>query len=112
MPAKQIVYNKLVRDKIPKKIAKNGGECKIRTLNDSAMPEALGNKLQEEVQEFLEADTPEKRLSEAADILIVIQARIRIDGLSVADLNKSIDSNVKAKGHFNKNVFLIWATEQ
>lgn len=65
-------YNKLVRDKIPKIIKKNGGECKYYVLSWQGHIESLHHKIHEEVQEFIAAILPDTRLSEAADIATTI----------------------------------------
>ena len=47
-----MLYNKLVRDKIPEIIAQQGESANIRILSDKAYTAALEQKLDEETAEF------------------------------------------------------------
>jgi predicted house-cleaning noncanonical NTP pyrophosphatase (MazG superfamily) len=44
-----IVYNKLVRDRIPEVIAASGKRCEVRVLDDQEYMLRLNQKLQEEM---------------------------------------------------------------
>ncbi|MBT7706701.1 nucleoside triphosphate pyrophosphohydrolase [archaeon] len=61
-------YNKLVRDKIPEIIAGNGDTAATHIATDEEYRGKLREKLQEEVNEFLE----ELDNGELADILEVV----------------------------------------
>jgi predicted house-cleaning noncanonical NTP pyrophosphatase (MazG superfamily) len=61
-------YNKLVRDGIPKIIEDSGRKCEIRTVEKEERLTLLKDKLNEEVQEFLE----DNNLDELADIMEVL----------------------------------------
>ena len=65
-----MIYNKLVRDKIPEIIASTGKKATFRILNEAEYKEYLERKLDEEVAEFHES----KSIEELADILEVIEA--------------------------------------
>jgi predicted house-cleaning noncanonical NTP pyrophosphatase (MazG superfamily) len=69
-------YNKLVRDKIPDIIAAQGKTCKVYVATNEVYQQRLKDKLQEEIQEFLENPCVE----ELADIQEVL--------LSIAEINK------------------------
>jgi len=58
-----IVFNKLVRDKIPEIIEKNGDTAKIHIASDEEFAHKLSEKLLEEVEEFRE----DHDLTELAD---------------------------------------------
>ena len=47
------IFNKLVRDKIPKIIEDNGEYALTEILNDKSFENAIDNKLMEEVKEFI-----------------------------------------------------------
>ena len=51
----RITYNKLIRDKIPEIIKKNGANPKISILDDRQFNPALKEKLVEGAKELLEA---------------------------------------------------------
>ena len=67
---KNKIYNKLVRDKIPEIIKKNGSSCEVRKLSDNEYIEMLDAKLIEEVKEYQESQD----IEEIADILEVLMA--------------------------------------
>lgn len=67
-------YNKLVRDKIPDIIRLRGGCPVVRKADEEEYWRKLGEKLQEEVAEFLAAEDVQGRKEELADVLEVIQA--------------------------------------
>ena len=66
-----MLYNKLVRDKIPEIIAQQGESANIRVLSDKEYTAALEQKLDEETAEFHK----EKNLEELADILEVVSRK-------------------------------------
>jgi predicted house-cleaning noncanonical NTP pyrophosphatase (MazG superfamily) len=45
--AGKIYYNKLIRDRIPEKIAAAGADCEIRVLSDAEFAEELVKKVEE-----------------------------------------------------------------
>ena len=58
------VYNKLVRDKIPEIILKDNELPSTRILSDEEYIKELNRKLQEEVNEYLEAENIEETENE------------------------------------------------
>lgn len=101
------VYNKLVRDNIPKIIRNNNETPIIKTLSNDEYLIELRTKLQEEVDEFLESND----IAELADILEVI------DALSTANnssLNEVMDIKIRKaekNGKFENKIFLIEVQE-
>ena len=69
-------FDKLVRDRIPEIIAKDGKKAVTRTLNDEEYKIYLEKKLDEEVAEFHES----RSIEELADILEVAFALGRAYG--------------------------------
>lgn len=96
-------YNKLVRDKIPQIIRKNGGEPVTHTLaEDEAFLRALDAKLQEEVSEYLESPSME----ELADILEVLEAIVAMRRYPQAELRRVKNAKALKKGAFHDRVWL------
>ena len=68
----QFEFNKLVRDKIPEKIEKNGEEAVTAELNKELFSSLLKRKLVEEALEVLDSKNDEDIIAELADILEVL----------------------------------------
>ena len=98
-----MIYNKLVRDKIPQIIEESGGKAEIRILSDEEYRCFLETKLDEEVGEYHQDRTPE----ELADILEVVYALAAAQGVSKADLLEIYESKHQARGGFDKKILLI-----
>jgi len=98
-----IVYNKLVRDRIPEVIAKDGKTCKVRKVQDrEELMALLDRKLDEEIQEFRTARNSE----ELADILEVVFALAENLGASNAELLALRDRKAEKRGGFRQGLFL------
>lgn len=74
---------KLVRDKIPRIAANNHQMVNVRVATIEEMPYALMDKLQEEVEEYIES----RNLEELADILEVLIALADQMGSSFAEVD-------------------------
>ncbi len=93
-------YNKLIRDKIPEIIESQGKSCIVEVATDEEYVDRLIDKLQEEVQEFVENPC----LEELADILEVVQSLEHATSwgsLVLAQLDKRCD-----RGSFRKRLIL------
>lgn len=99
-------YNKLVRDKIPHIIKENGGKAIYRTLNDADYLHALKTKLQEEVQEFLNAEDEGSALEELADIREVLDALVSNLDCGEVEFLDIVNDKWEARGGFNDRIFL------
>ena len=98
-----MVYNKLVRDKIPQLIEDQGEMPCVRILSDAEYSAALDQKLREETEEFL----AEKNLEELADILVVLYAQTENLGFTKEDLYAAYEKKHEKRGGFQDRVFLI-----
>ena len=98
-----MIYNKLVRDKIPELIRIQGEIPKIRILSDEEYSDALAQKLNEETAEFQK----EKNLEELADILEVVYALSEDLGYTKAELLQAYEEKHVARGGFQSRIFLI-----
>lgn len=98
--------NKLVRDKIPEMISANGGNAKIKFLNDDEYEHALENKLIEECNEVISAKDLESKKEELADVLEVIHSISNFFGVSFEEIEKIRESKKKSRGGFESRIFL------
>lgn len=96
------IYNKLVRDNIPKIMIQNGATPITRILSDEEYLTELNKKLLEEVKEYLESG----EIEELADIEEVILAILNIKGLTKDDLEEVRLIKSKKRGSFKKRIFL------
>ena len=96
-------YNKLVRDRIPEIIKNNGETPIIRILDEEEYKTCLKKKLYEEVSEFHESSEVE----ELADILEVIFALSKVQGVSKDELMKIYQKKHDKRGGFENKIFLV-----
>lgn len=99
-------YMKLVRDKIPERIIGNGGKPATRILDDVEFLAELKKKFQEELDEYLVAETPEARLEEMADIFEVITALNEAEGRSLDTVIAAQIKKREERGVFAEKIFL------
>ena len=98
-----MIYNKLVRDKIPEMIASKGGKAETRSLSDEEYRAYLEAKLDEEVAEF----HSDKNAGELADILEVIYALATAIGCTREELMEIYQTKHDARGGFENRILLI-----
>ncbi|MBU4116201.1 MAG: nucleoside triphosphate pyrophosphohydrolase [Nanoarchaeota archaeon] len=95
-------YEKLVRDKIPEEITKRGAQSITHIAGDLEYWNKLKDKLQEEVNEFLNESNNE----ELIDILEVIEAICKFKGIKKQELKIIKENKANKKGKFDKRVIL------
>lgn len=100
--AKKIVYNKLVRDKIPAIIEQSGKTCETEILSDEAYLQMLDKKLDEELAEYHK----DQNIEELADLLEVLFAAAKARGYSIEELYQVRDEKRKARGGFEEKILL------
>lgn len=96
------IYRKLVRDKIPEIIKKNGDTARSHIAGRKEYWKKLIQKLEEEVKEFKE-DSNEDEL---ADILEILYAIRDFKKISPAKLEKIRKEKAKKRGGFKKRIIL------
>ncbi len=106
------IFNKLVRDKIPDKIEKNGEYALTKTLNDNDFENALDNKLLEEVKEVITSRTPDEIKEELADLLEVMLKKAEVNNISFNDIEAARKQKKEVKGGFDTKTFLIKTVDQ
>lgn len=98
-----MVYNKLVRDKIPDMIRISGEKPITRILDDEEYREHLHAKLNEEVAEYHK----DRSIEELADILEVVLALNESLGHTREKLVEVYQRKNNQRGGFSDRVFLI-----
>jgi len=98
-----ITHSKLVRDKIPELIKAQGGSPLTKQLDGTDYFDALNQKLTEEVAEYFENHD----IEELADIVEVIYALIRHNGMSLDDFESIRMKKHAERGGFERKILLI-----
>ena len=98
-----MVYNKLVRDKIPDIIRSCGEIPNIRILEQEEYLRHLEAKLDEEVGEYHR----DKNAEELADILEVVFALAQAIGCTKEELLEVYRQKHEARGGFENRIFLV-----
>ena len=98
----KVVYNKLVRDKIPEIIEESGKTCEIEILSDEGYLQMLDKKLDEELAEYQQ----EQNIEELADLLEVLYATAKARGYSIEELDHVRIEKKKARGGFEGKILL------
>lgn len=96
------IYNKLVRDRIPEIILKDNELPSTKILNDEEYIQELNKKLQEEVNEYLEAEN----IEEMVDILEVIRAILDHKGVTYEEIEEKRIKKATKRGAFKEKIFL------
>lgn len=95
-------YYKLVRDKIPEKICKEGGICRLETVSDDGFHALLVAKLHEEVAEYC----ANFDIMELADVLEVVFAIAKARGFTEEELQAYRRQKAERNGLFKERIFL------
>ncbi|ABR47879.1 conserved hypothetical protein [Alkaliphilus metalliredigens QYMF] len=104
----EIIYNKLVRDKIPEIIESNNKKFQIQQVDQEEYCKLLDQKLMEEVNEYLESGNVE----ELADLLEVIYAIAETKEISLEELEIIRKGKLFERGGFTKRIKLIRVYEE
>lgn len=99
---KTIRYQKLVRDRIPEIIEKQGKQSVCSVLSDEEYLVRLDQKLSEELEEYLE----DKSMEELADLLEVMMAVAKARGSSIEEVEAIRRQKAEKRGGFEKKIFL------
>lgn len=103
----EIIYRKLVRDKIPEIIENAGKTCVTEVLSDMEYLQMLDMKLKEELQEYYQ----DKNLEELADLMEVIFAVAEARGYTIEELEQVRKKKADERGGFKKKIFLKEVTD-
>ena len=108
----KVYYNKLIRDNIKDKIIAKGEQCEVRAITDDAeFEQELMKKVVAEARGLIQVCTREEFLDEYADLMAVLDALLRHQEFSEADVKVAIEKNVAEKGLFANKHFLHWSSD-
>jgi len=97
----------LVRDKMPKRLAKVGVFVEGRSLLDSKdFIHHLKLKLREEVEEVINASTAKDIKEEIADVFEVLYSIAKYHGLQIEHIEKKRIQKQLERGGFSKGLFV------
>ncbi len=99
-------HNKLVRDKIPEILSKNGCQPEVEILSDADYVKLLNLKLLEEANEVVDAIERTDKIEELADLLEVVHALIDTVDTSLAEVEEVRLRKKEKRGGFAKKVLL------
>lgn len=102
-----VVYNKLVRDRIPEIIKSKGDECITEILPEDKYLEMLDEKLDEELKEYHE----DQNIEELADLVEVIYAVTKARGYTLEELEKTRREKAEKRGAFENRILLKKVSE-
>ena len=97
-----IFQPKLVRDRIPEIIKKNGTLCEFVTMGQAEHRRRLCDKMREELDEF----SLEPSVEEAADMYEVFLAMLEEWGYSLTEVRQEADWKRNERGGFREKILL------
>ncbi|BDU50096.1 nucleoside triphosphate pyrophosphohydrolase [Haliovirga abyssi] len=83
----EIIYNKLIRDNIPKIIEKSGVEYKVHIAEEKEYIEKLIEKVSEELEEFVEKPC-EEEMADILEVLETLSKVYKLDEQKIIDIKK------------------------
>ena len=102
----KIIYNKLIRDRIPEIIREEGKECEVEVMGEDEYRQALLEKLVEEAEEAAKAGDGEL-VVEIADLLEVIDAVLDVWGIPEVEVMEIKRERCQMRGGFERRFRLI-----
>lgn len=101
------IFNKLVRDRIPEILDKNGGETETQILSNEKYIECLYEKLREECEEVITNDSRENLTEELADLLEVMNAIAKANSIDFGEIERIRTAKKEKRGGFENKIFLV-----
>lgn len=89
------IYNKLVRDKIPEIMENKGKNFSTRILSESEYLTRINEKMQEELDEYLSAESNEEAVGELADLLELIYTASKAIGSDIHEVENKRDEKAQ-----------------
>ena len=100
------IFNKLVIDKIPEIIKKDGGKPVTVILSSDEYSKYLNDKLLEECNEAISATGNPSKIEELADVLEVVYSIAKFSGISIKKLEEVRRNKKNKNGGFESRIFL------
>ena len=104
----RIDYDKLIRDRIPEIMDRDGVRYEVDELESDAYREALAAKVVEEAEELRAASAREDVVKELADVLEVLEAVMRVEGIDMGEVRSVQAARREARGGFERRLRLRW----
>ncbi len=107
----RLTFNKLIRDKVAEHMREKGIEHGVRTLSEEEYKAELLRKVGEEALGVQNAQTREELVSEIADVLEVLSALRKLEGITEEEIAQALTQNMEKKGGFDTRTFLEWTAD-
>lgn len=104
---KEIIYNKLIRDRIPEITKADGWISETRILNKKEYILELRKKILEEAKELNEGSGHDNLIEELVDIQEIIDAILAAKKVKFSNFRKIQTNKRKKCGGFKKRLFLV-----
>lgn len=108
----EIVYNKLIRDRIPEITLADGWISQTKVLNKKEYILELRKKMLEEAKELNEGSGHDNLIEELADIQEIIEAILETKNVKFSEFRKIQSKKRQKRGGFEKRLFLIKTIKQ
>lgn len=102
-----VCEGKIVRDRIPEIIEKEGRVAYVRVLQGDALKLNLKRKLLEEANEAFEAKNRSELVEELVDVIEVVDAIADAYGITRGELGDTRAEKNEEKGEFTEGYYLI-----
>ena len=102
-----IIYNKLVRDKVPEKLVASGQRPILTLVLGQEKLDAMCRKIVEEANELSSAETREAVTDKLADLLEIIAAYRNELGINALDVSAAMQRRMRTDGGFQRGKFLL-----
>lgn len=101
-------YYKIVRNKMPQIIKKNGKIAIYKKLNKEDFYYYLKLKLKEKINNLIEDDNKEKIINNLSDIYEIIDLYLKENKINNKEIKKEIKLKEKKYGNYDKKIFLTF----
>ncbi len=98
--------NKLVRDKVPSLVTKDGGSYSLKLLSPLEHQHEITKKLYEELDEYHKASSKEAAVEELVDMVELIYSALKLHDVPIEEFEQIRKAKKKLKGSFEKGIYL------